>query len=319
GRAGAARRHTVPARPLRLALAGDVHGEPPVAGVLARGRSPLAAVSGVLGRADLAVVNLETAVGARGPAQPKEYTFSAPPALLAALADAGVDVVNLANNHALDYGARGLRATVRAARAAGLQVVGAGPDATRAYAPALVRRGGRTVAVVGLTRVLPWPEWAAAADRSGLASAYDVGAALAAVRRAARRAHTVVVAVHWGDELAPCPDDVQLDLAERLVRAGADVVAGHHPHVLQGVDRLGGALVAYSLGNFVWYADGGETAASAVLTATVARGRVMGHTVTPARIDPATGAPHPVAGRAALPSLRALAQRSPGVGCPGAS
>lgn len=80
---------------------------------------------------------------------------------------------------------------------------------------------------MGLTRVLPWLEWAAAADRSGLASAYDVGAALAAVRRAARRAHTVVVAVHWGDELAPCPDDVQLDLAERLVRAGADVVAGH--------------------------------------------------------------------------------------------
>lgn len=93
---------------------------------VARGRSPLAAVSGVLGRADLAVVNLETAVGARGAAQPKEYTFSAPPALLAALADAGVDVVNLANNHTLDYGARGLGATVRAARTAGLRVVGAG-------------------------------------------------------------------------------------------------------------------------------------------------------------------------------------------------
>lgn len=303
-------------RPLRLAFAGDVHGEPPVAGLLAAGGSPFAAVSGLLRGADLAVVNLETAVDARGPAQPKDYVFSAPAALLPAAADAGVDVVNLANNHALDYGLRGLDKTIRAARAAGLRVVGAGVDAARAYAPALVRRGGQTVAVVGLTRVLPWLEWAATADRPGLASAYDVDAAVAAVRRAARRADTVVVAIHWGDELAVCPDGVQLELATRLVRAGADVVAGHHPHVLQGVDRVGGALVAYSLGNFVWYADSEETTASAVLTVTVAGGRVLGHTVSPATIDPATGAPGPLAPRAAATAREAVAQRSPGVGCP---
>lgn len=171
---------------------------------------------------------------------------------------------------------------------------------------------------MGLTGVLPWLEWAATADRSGLASAYDVDAAVGAVRRAARRADTVVVAVHWGDELVACPDGDQLGLATRLARAGADVVAGHHPHVLQGVDRVGGALVAYSLGNFVWYADSEETTASAVLTATVAGGRVLRHTVTPARIDPATGAPVPLAARAAVTARRALAQRSPGVGCPGA-
>lgn len=327
GRAAAARRPgtargrgpdagSAPARPLRLAFAGDVHGEPPVAGLLARGGSPFAAVSGVLRGADLAVVNLETGVDARGPAQPKDYVFSAPAALLPALADAGVDVVNLANNHALDYGPGGLDRTIRAARAAGLRVVGAGADSARAYAPALVRRGGQTVAIVGLTRVLPWLEWAATADRPGLASAYDVDLAVAAVRRAARRADTVAVTIHWGDELAACPDAVQLDLAARLARAGADVVAGHHPHVLQGVDRVGGALVAYSLGNFVWYADSEETTASAVLTAAVAGGRVVGHTVTPASIDPATGAPRPLGERAAVTARGAVAQRSPGVGCP---
>src|SRR5690606_2768702 len=89
---------TTPPQPITIAFGGDVHGEPPIAGVLARGENPLASVAGTLAAADVAMVNLETAVGSIGTPADKEFTFRADPALLDRLVDAGVDVVSVANN-----------------------------------------------------------------------------------------------------------------------------------------------------------------------------------------------------------------------------
>jgi len=301
-------------RPITVAVTGDIHGEGVVATGLASGDSPLRFVAPVLAAADIAVVNLETAVGSLGSPEEKQYVFRASPALLTALADAGVDVVTLANNHALDYGRDGLAETIRLAREAGLTVVGAGEDADAAYAAAVVEREGHRVAVVGLSRVLS-AGWAAGPGRSGLASAYDEDAAVAAVRRAAEQADHVVVVVHWGVERAACPDAAQRRLAGLLTAAGADVVAGHHPHVLQGIEERGDAVVAYSLGNFVWYHDSGESALTGVLTARLpAAGEP--YAFTPARIGP-DGAPRPLEADAGLPVRAVLDARSPGgsTGC----
>jgi poly-gamma-glutamate synthesis protein (capsule biosynthesis protein) len=243
--------------------------------------------------ADVAVINLETAVGSLGEPEPKQYVFQASPDLLRAAQSAGVDVVNLANNHSLDYGRDALAETIANARAAGLAVVGAGRDAAEAYAPAVLGPPGRRVAVVGLTRV-HGGGWAAGPDRAGVASAYDVSASVGAVRAAAAAADHVVVMIHWGIENTRCPDgDVQA-LADRLVAAGADVVAGHHPHVLQGVHQRGRALVAFSLGNFVWYHHRSPTDVTGVLTARIDGGGVRSHRFEPARIDD-TGTPQPMA------------------------
>jgi poly-gamma-glutamate synthesis protein (capsule biosynthesis protein) len=282
-------------RPTTVAVVGDVHGEPPIAAALARGANPLQGMARPLRAADYALANVETAVAQSGVPAPKTFTFRASPALWGALRRAGVDVVSLANNHALDYGPGALLEGIAGARAAGLRVVGAGRDARAAYRPVVLGRRGRRVAFVGLTRVLPTLAWAAGRDRPGLASAYDEDAALRAVRAAARRADRVVVSVHWGQELHPCPDAVQRALAGRLVAAGADVVAGHHPHVLQGVERPGRALVGYSLGNFVFYARDERTRATGVLTARLDARGVVGHSFDPARIDSA-GAPQPLRG-----------------------
>lgn len=292
-------------RAATVALVGDVHAEPPIADVLERGENPLAGMAPVLRRADIALANVETAVGVEGTPAEKQFIFQADPALWKALRRSGVDVVTLANNHALDYGAEALAETIAGARAAGLRVIGAGRDAREAYRPVVVGRRGKRVAFVGLTRVLPTLVWAAGAERPGLASAYDEPAALAAVRSAARRAERVVVAVHWGQELRACPDPVQRALAARLRDAGADVVAGHHPHVLQGIDRREGGLVAYSLGNFVFYARDEQTRATGVLTVRLGRRAVLSHRFEPARIDD-EGRPQRVRGAARAQSLYRL-------------
>ena len=249
---------------VRIGLAGDVHGERQVGDLLRAGGNPLSEVAPLLSGLDLAAVNLETPAGAPGSPQSKEFVFLAPPELLTALPAAGVDVVSLANNHALDHGAGTMLDTIARARAAGLAVVGAGADAREAYAPAYLDVRGRRVAFVGLSRVVP-PGWAATANRAGVATAYDERAALGAVRAARADADAVVVLVHWGVELARCPASDVVRFAEALHAAGAAVVAGHHPHVLQPVDARPDRVTAYSLGNFVWYHDRPPSDATGVL------------------------------------------------------
>jgi hypothetical protein len=283
---GVPARPPAPRTPVRIAFGGDVHAEGPIRAALLAGDTPLDDVAPVFGSADLAVVNLETAVGVLGAPADKQFTFQAPAELVRALVAAGIDVVNLANNHALDYGVEALFETIAEAEAAGLRVVGAGRDADDAYAPVVIDVAGQRVAVVGLSRVLPVIAWAATSSRPGLASAYDEAAAVAAVRAAEQLADWVVVTIHWGTELADCPVKHQLRLAERLTAAGADVVVGHHPHVLQPIDTVNGAPVAYSLGNLVFRAFREQTRATAVLVAELSDDRVDLR-VRPARIDDA--------------------------------
>jgi poly-gamma-glutamate synthesis protein (capsule biosynthesis protein) len=271
-----------PARAVRIAVAGDVHFE----GVLrARLDDPSTALRPVrrwLAAADVTILNLETSVGTGGTPQPgKRFTFSAGPAAFEALAAAGVDVVSMANNHALDFGRDRLPGTLRAVRSAAagdppLAVVGIGRDADRAFRPATIDVDGTVVATLAATVADLDPtadrtgQWAATPTRAGTADALDPGRLLRAVRRADTTADVVVAYLHWGVQGERCPSPDQEELAGRLVAAGADVVVGSHAHQLQGDGRLGGGYVAYGLGNFAWYSPGtGATSRTGVLTLTV--------------------------------------------------
>jgi poly-gamma-glutamate synthesis protein (capsule biosynthesis protein) len=265
----------------------------------------LAPVAPILRRADLAMVNLETAVTERGTPAAKDFTFRAPATAFSALAAAGVDVATMANNHGMDYGLVGLRDSLAAARAARFPVVGIGADAAEAFAPLRLEVGGWRVAVLGATQVLDAnlaAAWSAGDGKPGLASAQ--GAAerlLAAVASARRSADTVVVFLHWGQELAHCPLARQRELAQALVEAGADVIVGSHAHVLLGGGRLGAAYVAYGLGNFVFSAASAATTASGVLELTVRGRQVERAAWRPARIS--GGVARPLDGPAAARAL----------------
>lgn len=273
-----------------LAVAGDVHFEGAVGVRLADDPSTVFGdIAPTLRAADLALVNLETAVTERGTAVDKDYVFRAPASAFEALRAAGVDVVTNANNHGMDYGQVGLEDTLAAARAAHFPLVGSGTDEAAAYSPYVRRVRGWRVAVLGATQVLDTKvteEWTARAGHPGLASAKRVDRLVSAVRSASRRADVVVVYLHWGVEGESCPSGDQKALARALVDAGADVVVGSHAHVVQGSGFLGRAFVGYGLGNFLFYARGeGPTSRSAVLTLTWDRGRVVKVVRTPARLQ----------------------------------
>ena len=281
-----------------LAFAGDVHAEGPSGDAI---RAGLPSIRDALGRADVTVVNLETAVTDRGTAAAKEFAFRAPASTLPALKDAGVDVVSLANNHGLDYGREGLTDTLAAAEAAGMPLVGLGEDEDSAYAPHVVEVKGQRIAVLGATQVLDGQfidAWTARDGSPGMASAKRADRLVEEVRRARADADTVVVYLHWGEERNPCPLPRQQELAQQLVDAGADVVVGGHAHVLLGGGMLGDAYVDYGLGNFVFTGSRREeTLKSGILTLTVRGRTVEASSWTPAVLR--SGAPHLLEGEAA--------------------
>ena len=274
-----------PSSSFTLALAGDVHFEGALRDRLDDPATALAPVTEALSAADLTVVNLETSVGSGGRPEPgKRFTFQAPPTAYAALAAAGVDIVSMANNHALDYGRAplpGTFAAIERARTAAppLRVVGLGRDAAEAFAPAVVDVDGTAVAVIGTTvagadpTADPTGQWAATSTSAGTADALDPARLLRTVRRADRSADVVVVYAHWGIQGRRCPSADQRELAADLAEAGADIVVGSHAHVLQGDGRLRArgrdAFIAYGLGNFAWYTQDPATAATGVLTLTI--------------------------------------------------
>jgi poly-gamma-glutamate synthesis protein (capsule biosynthesis protein) len=284
-----------------IAFGGDVHFEGAIARRLASDpESTFGPIATILRQADLAVVNLETAVTDRGTAQGKQFTFRAPATAFTALKAAGVDVATMANNHGMDFGSVGLADSMEAAAKADFAVIGIGRDADQAFSPYMAKVNGQRIAIIGATQVLDdnlAAAWTAGEGKPGLASAYQVDHLLQAVRDARRKADTVVVDLHWGRELAGCPIDRQRQIAPRLAEAGADIVIGSHAHVLLGGGYMDNAYVDYGLGNFVFYSGGGVTAQSGVLNLTV-RGRA----VTKAHWVPAVisgGIPIPLNGSAA--------------------
>lgn len=292
----------VPARrgPVVLAFGGDVHFEGRLKTVLAEDpETALAPLAPLFAGADIVMVNLETAVGETGAPQKKRFVFRASPSAFRALRAAHVDVVTMANNHGMDYGAAALAESLDAAEAESVVVVGAGRDAHAAYSPLLMERNGERIAIFGATQVLDGDlerSWTATAKRPGLASAKHGGAQrlLRAVRSARRHADIVVVYLHWGVELVSCPTAAQRTLMRSLVAAGADVIVGSHAHVLLGRGYFGRAFVHYGLGNFAFYARKLPATRTGVLLVTVRGRKVSATSWRPATI--AAGIPAPLEG-----------------------
>ncbi len=199
--------------------------------------------------------NLETAVTPGRAVLPGEMMFRADTATAAALKRAGFTVLSLANNHTPNFGQSGLRDTFKYLSDAGLLLAGAGKDEAAARAPALFQAGGRRFAVLAYndSDVVP-ASYAASADRAGTAF-MDIDrlrADLAAVRPTA---DVVIVSMHSGSEYTPRPNARQTAFAHAAIDAGADLVIGHHPHVVQTAEIYGGKPILYSLGNFVFDQD----------------------------------------------------------------
>jgi len=218
------------------------------------GAAPLAKVASRLKSADLTIANLETPLSNRGASvhgKPANLIFNGDPRGILSLTTAGVDLVSLANNHAMDHGKLALIDTLAALDKAHIGHVGAGMNTAAAWKPAIVTVKGRRVAYVTATQVVP-SYFLPSSTRPGIANGKDLKKLLATVRAAHKKSDIVIVSVHWGREQSYNPNAAQKHDARALIDAGADVVLSHHPHVMQGLDTYKGKLIAYSLGNFLF-------------------------------------------------------------------
>jgi hypothetical protein len=284
---------------------GSSYGMPPD-----RGWPQLSPVADVLRRADLAAVNYEGTFAPGGASKCAGATggncfaFQAPAANATTLRRAGVDVVNLANNHAFDYGPLGYGGTRRALTAARVGFTGA-PGEIR-----VVTVVGQKVAMLGFASY----RWSSPIN--------DPLRVAALVREASAMADLVIVFFHggaegadkgrvpYGHEQAFGEDRGNLrEFSHVAVDAGADLVLGSGPHVLRGMERYRDRLIAYSLGNLAgWknFGTGGATSLSALLTVQLSpRGTPIGGAVTSLRLD-GTGVPHRDSSRAAESAMRRL-------------
>jgi hypothetical protein len=292
-------------RPITLAWVGDItpgsrYGVPP------DGARPLfRATRETLRAADVAVGNLEGTLSVGGASKCGGdggdcFSFQAPPEVADGLGDAGFALMSLANNHAFDFGPQGQGQTVRALRERDVAVTG------RPGEIAVLRRGGVRIAFVGFA---PY-RWAN--------DVRDLEAVTSMVRAAGRRADVIVVLAHLGGEGSdqmhvPAGREVAMGedrgdtraFAHAAVDAGADLVLASGPHVLRGIERRRGRVIAYSLGNFAgWnnFSRAGDLALSGILTVRVAPdGRVLGGRLTPLRLTgPGIPTPDPTRASVAL-------------------
>ena len=244
-------------QPVRLLFSGDIYLSDHVLNAYDRAGD----ISGVLddgyrsliGEADYFAANQEFPFSSRGQQAPdKQYTFRLPESRVSLMNEIGVDLVTLANNHALDFGTDALLDTVSTLDQVGILHVGAGADSEAARQPAIVDVNGVRVGFIGASRVIPVASWTAGASSPGMLTAYDPALLVQTIQETRPLCDYLVVLIHWGVERAEMPVDHQTSLSRQCIDAGADLVVGSHPHVLQGIEYYRGKPIVYSLGNFIF-------------------------------------------------------------------
>ncbi|MDF9839401.1 MULTISPECIES: CapA family protein [unclassified Paenibacillus] len=243
-----------------------------------------------LRQSDLTIANLEIPLTKAVAHADKAATIKADPSIAVSFPESGIDVVTIANNHALDYGAEGLLETINVMKEIHIPTVGGGINLEEAASPVFIEKEGVRFAVFGFASTLP-TGYAAGPDRPGTApirahssffldnmtldeqpgispwvetrvNEQDLAYACSRVAEAKKQADIVIVNIHWGIPHGWCAAfqgplaDYQTPLAHGLIDAGADVILGGHPHVVHPVERYKEGLVAYNLGNFLFHAFG---------------------------------------------------------------
>lgn len=216
------------------------------------GRSFVASVRSLVAGSDIVIGNLEgplTDCASAGP--PWRFTLHGAPPYGSLLRKAGFDVLTLANNHAMDHGEAGLQETIGIVDCAGIRFGGAGRNLAEARRPIQFEAKGIRIAVISYCDVSTLSPLYATDDKAGVpplkrSFIFDD---IAAIRPAC---DVLIACMHWGQENVTEPAPKYRRIAREMIAAGVNIVVGHHPHVLQGAERIEKGAVAYSLGNFTF-------------------------------------------------------------------
>jgi len=272
---------------------------------------PFQHVAGILRKADLTFGNLESPISSLGAAvKGKEVTFRAALQTVSGVRDAGIDVVSLANNHAMDYGPDALTETMDVLSHSGVVYIGAGANSVAARRPANLTIKGVKVSLLAYTYKF---HMVVEAQKQGPGTAIANSEQIKAdIQKAREWADVVIVSFHWGWEYSDHPDKETRELAHQTVEAGADLVIGHHPHVIQGVEVYKGGLICYSLGNFVFDQSGTRVRRGLILRCDIGKSGVQKAEFLPVTIDAAEfrpGLASEKAGKSILLELKRLSKQ----------
>ena len=239
---------------IRIAAVGDIalNGRYNELANAGNPRALVPTIASLLADSDLAIGNLEGPLTTRPPVLPPWcFTLRGHPVYAPILRDAGFGVLTLANNHMMDYGWDGLQETCAHLSAAGIRYCGVGRNLKEAREPLRIIVNGIRVAVLAYCDVSVWKMIYADVDRPGIAPARP-SYILEDITAAKPQSDLLIVCIHWGQEHIHYPAPKYRHLAAAMIKAGANLIIGHHPHVLQGVERVASGAISYSLGNFTF-------------------------------------------------------------------
>lgn len=213
---------------------------------------PFLKIGDYLKSADFAFGNLETSLFNGREIGPEEMLFRTDPELADVLKNFNFAVVSLANNHTMNFGRRALENTLITLLKAGVEYAGAGSSELEAYNPCLIAKKGIAIAFLAYTDsdVVP-ASYFAATTTAGVAG-MDINKMTKAVKLAKERADFAIVSMHSGNEYKDYPNQPQINFARQAIDAGADLIIGHHPHIVQIAEKYKDKYIFYSLGNFIF-------------------------------------------------------------------
>jgi len=210
---------------------------------------PFLKMANYLQKADILFGNLESVISDKGYKVGGVYSFRAEPEAIKGLKYAGFDVISVANNHVFDYGREAMEDNFERLKRAGIDFVGAGLSEKQAHSGITKEVKGTKITFLAYTN-LGSKHWQAKGDFSGIAWLDE--RIREDIKGAKENADLVIVSIHWGEEYQLQPSLEQKYFAHLAIDSGADLVIGHHPHVVQPIEEYKQGWIVYSLGNFIF-------------------------------------------------------------------
>lgn len=204
-----------------------------------------------LQNADLSLINLETTLTRSNKIRPKVFNFKSHPQNVKCLTDVGIDVVNLANNHSLDFDIEGLQETLHTLDTTGILHVGAGMNTTEARKPVIITVHDVKIGIIGYSD--NEPDWKAGINEPGINYIHvgDLQAIQQDIHAIRDKVDIVIATIHWGPNMREKPSDEFVNFAHAMIDAGIDIIHGHSAHILQGVEIYKNKLIMYDTGDFI--------------------------------------------------------------------
>lgn len=210
-------------------------------------------IKNLIDTSDLCIANLECCItDNENDKEEKTFNFAMPTKYLNALKELNIELFTIANNHILDYGVSSMLGTIDKLDEININHIGAGKDLYDAKKIYIKEIDGKRYAVLAASAVLPKDSWKADIDKPGVCNAYDIGVICNEIKLIRPYFDKVIVYMHWGNELEEKSNELQQKFAHHIVNAGADLIVGTHPHVIQEIEYYRGTPIVYSIGNFIF-------------------------------------------------------------------